>query len=213
MVDSNQPPVRGPGRPPLRSEDETRALIIAAAAKAFLETGYVRTGIDTIARDAGVSTRTLYRLFTAKEDLLKEAMDARIDAATDGLDAARLAQLEPRASLEALLSSYADLALSEEAVRLTRLIAGERQEVPALAESYRQATARITGAFEAWVRDHQESDFLRAGDIETMAHLLRGTINEAQRQILLGLRDPFTVAERQNWVKASIELFLDGFAA
>ncbi|MCM5558793.1 TetR/AcrR family transcriptional regulator [Pleomorphomonas sp. JP5] len=213
MVDSTQAPARGPGRPPLRSEDETRALIIAAAAKAFLETGYVRTGIDTIARDAGVSTRTLYRLFTAKEDLLKEAMDARIDAATDGLDAARLARLEPRASLEALLSSYADLALSDEAVRLTRLIAGERQEVPALAESYRQATARITGAFEAWVRDHQESGFLRTGDVETIAHLLRGTINEAQRQILLGLRGPFTGTERQNWVRASIDLFLDGFAA
>ena len=56
MVDSTQPPTRGPGRPPVRSEDETRALIIAAAAKAFLETGYVRTGIDTIARDAGVSS-------------------------------------------------------------------------------------------------------------------------------------------------------------
>ena len=46
-----------------------------------------------------------------------------------------------------------------------------------------------------------------------VAHLLRGTINEAQRQILLGLRDPFTPAERQSWVKASIALFLDGFAA
>lgn len=213
MVDSTQPPTRGPGRPPVRSEDETRALIIAAAAKAFLETGYVRTGIDTIARDAGVSTRTLYRLFNAKEDLLKEAMEARIDAAIGGLDAARLGRIDPRSSLEALLTNYADLALSDEAVRLTRLIAGERQEVPALADSYRQATARITKAFETWVRDSQASGFLRDGDVETVAHLLRGTINEAQRQILLGLRDPFTPAERQSWVKASIAMFLDGFAA
>lgn len=213
MVDSNQAPTRGPGRPPLRSEDETRALIIAAAARAFLETGYIRTGIDTIARDAGVSTRTLYRLFAAKEDLLKQAMEARIDAAFGSLDAARGTKADPRASLEALLSGYADLALSDEAVRLTRLIAAEGQQVPALAESYRQATARITGAFEAWVREHQRNGFLRPGNTETAANLLRGTINEAQRQILLGLRDHFAPAERRAWVKTSVALFLDGFAA
>ncbi|MBS1180501.1 MAG: transcriptional regulator, TetR family [Proteobacteria bacterium] len=213
MVDSNPVPPRGPGRPPLRSEDETRALIVAAASRAFLETGYVRTGIDTIARDAGVSTRTIYRLFSAKEDLLKEAMEARIDTALGSLDAARAADADPRSSLEALLTGYAQLALSDDAVRLTRLIAAERQEVPTLANSYRQATARIAEVFEAWVRQHQHTGFLRPGGVETTAHLLRGTINEAQRQILLGLRDPFTVAEQRDWIQASAAMFLDGFAA
>lgn len=214
MADSNQTSSRGPGRPPLRSEDETRALIITAAARAFLEMGYVRTGIDTIARDAGVSTRTLYRLFSAKEDLLKKAMDARIDTAFGNLDdATRAAGGSPAASLEALLSGYADLVLSEDAVRLTRLIAAERQEVPTLAESYRQATARITNVFESWILAHQESGFLRPANVEMAAHLLRGTINEAQRQILLGLRGPLTVAEQQEWVKASAAMFLAGFAA
>lgn len=213
MVDSNQAPTRGPGRPPLRSDDETRALIIAAAARAFLETGYIRTGIDTIARDAGVSTRTLYRLFAAKEDLLKEAMEARIDVAFGNLDAARVTGTDPYASLEALLLSYSRLALSDEAVRLTRLVAAERQEVPALADSYRRATARITGIFEAWVREQQKSGFLRSGNAEMAVHLLRGTINEAQRQILLGLREPLTMAEQRDWVKASVAMFLDGLAA
>ncbi|WP_370674956.1 TetR/AcrR family transcriptional regulator [Pleomorphomonas sp. PLEO] len=213
MVDSNQAPTRGPGRPPVRSDEETRAVIIAAAARAFLETGYIRTGIDTIARDAGVSTRTLYRLFSAKEDLLKEAMEARIDVAFGSLDAARVAGADPHESLAALLFGYAGLALSDEAVRLTRLIAAERHEVPALANSYRQATARITGVFEAWIGEHQQSGFLRPGNAETTAHLLRGTINEAQRQILLGLREPFTVAEQRDWVKASVAMFLDGLAA
>ena len=212
MVDSNQAPTRGPGRPPLRSDEETRALIIAAAARAFLDTGYIRTGIDTIARDAGVSTRTLYRLFSAKEDLLKEAMEARIEAAFGSLDAARMAGSDPHASLETLLSGYARLALSDEAVRLTRLIAAERQEVPALADSYRQATARITGVFEAWVREHQKNGYLRSCDAETAAHLLRGTINEAQRQILLGLREPLTAGEQGDWVKTSVAMFLDGLA-
>lgn len=212
MADSNQPLSRGPGRPPLRSEDETRALIISAAARAFLDTGYIRTGIDTIARDAGVSTRTLYKLFAAKEDLLKEAMEARIGAAFGRLDATRTADTDPRANLEALLLGYARLALSDEALRLARLVAAERQEVPALAESYRQATARITGVFEAWVIEQQKNGFIRGGSAEIVAHLLRGTINEVQRQILLGLRDPLTADEQEEWVKASVSMLLDGLA-
>lgn len=212
MVDSTQPLPRGPGRPPLRSEDETRALIISAAARAFLENGYIRTGIDTIARDAGVSTRTLYKLFAAKEDLLKEAMEARIGAAFGSLDAARWTGADPRASLEALLLGYARLALSDEAVRLTRLIAAEHLEVPALTESYRQATARISGVFEAWVLEHQKNGSVRGVDAGTAAQLLRGTINEAQRQILLGLRAPFTADEQSEWVQASIDVVLDGLA-
>lgn len=212
MADSNQPLSRGPGRPPLRSEDETRALIISAAARAFLETGYIRTGIDTIARDAGVSTRTLYKLFAAKEDLLKEAMETRIDAAFGRLDAARLAGSDPRTSLEALLLGYARLALSDEAVRLTRLVAAERLEVPALTESYCQATARITGIFEAWVVEQQKAGLIRTASVETVAHLIRGTINEAQRQILLGLRAPLTEDEQGEWVKASASLVFEGLA-
>jgi len=213
MVDSDPVQPRGPGRPPLRSEEETRALIVAAAAHAFLDTGYVGTGVDTIARAAGVSTRTLYRLFATKGDLLKKAMEARIDMAFGQLDAARAAGAggaDPRSSLELLLGGYAELVLSDEAVRLTRLIVAERQGVPALVESYRQATARVAGVFDGWIDEQQRAGFLRPGNAEMAAHLLRGTINEAQRQILLGLREPLTADERRDWVAASVAMVLDG---
>jgi AcrR family transcriptional regulator len=210
MSDSDPIQHRGPGRPPLRSEAETRAVIVAAAANAFLGSGYIRTGVDTIAKAAGVSTRTLYRLFAAKSDLIKCAMEGRIDAAFGRLDAARVAGANPRTSLELLLTGYAELVLSDEAVRLTRLIIAERQEVPALVESYRLATARITRVFDVWVDEQQQAGFLKPGNATMAAHLLRGTINEAQRQILLGLREPLTADERRDWVAASVAMVLDG---
>lgn len=213
MSESDPIQHRGPGRPPLRSEAETRAVIVAAAANAFLGSGYIHTGVDTIAKAAGVSTRTLYRLFTAKSDLIKCAMEGRIDAAFGRLDAARVGGADPRTSLELLLTSYAELVLSDEAVRLTRLIIAERQEVPALGESYQQATARITQVFDVWVAEQQRRGFLQPGDAEMTAHLLRGTINEAQRQILLGLRDPLSAEELRDWVTAAAAMFLDGLAA
>lgn len=212
MAENESPRVRGPGRPPLRSDEETRALIVAAAAQAFLKGGYLRTGVDTIARLAGVSTRTLYRLFATKEDLLREAMEARIDAAFASFDRVGGGDDDPRAGLEALLDGYAELALSEEAVEVTRLIAAERHDVPGLVDSYRQATARVTDVFDAWVEQHQQTGRLRADLGDTAAQLLRGMVNEAQRQLVLGLRPPLTTHERQDWVKAAATVFLYGCA-
>lgn len=203
-------PVRGPGRPPLRSEAETRALIIAAAAHAFLDAGYSRTGVDSIARDAGISTRTLYRLFATKEGLLREAMEVRIDEAFGNITVERLDMADGRGSLEVLLDRYAVLMLSDDAVRLTRLIAAERHEVPGLVENYRQAASRISALFDDWISQQERRGFLDRNHHAHAADLLRGMINEAQRQILLGLRSPFTDDERRTWVAAAAALFLDG---
>jgi len=212
MAETDLSSGRRPGRPPIRSEAETRAMIIASAAKAFLEMGYSRTGVDTIARDVGISTRTLYRLFATKEDLLREAMEARIDEAFGALDTAGIDILDGHESLRVLLTGYAELALSDDAVRLTRLIAAEQQDVPGLAASYRQATVRITEIFDAWIRGQQERGFLREGHSELAADLLRGMLNEAQRQILLGLRQPLSREETAAWVSAAASIFLNGFA-
>ncbi len=213
MAEISAAPVRGPGRPPLRSEADTRALIISAAAHAFLDLGYIRTGVDSIARDVGISTRTLYRLFATKEDLLREAMELRIDEAFGEIKVENLDMADGRASLTALLDGYAALMLSDDAVRLTRLIAAERHEVPGLAESYRQSAARVAAIFDDWIGQQQRRGFLDADRSKHAADLLRGMINEAQRQILLGLRAPLTDEERRAWVSAAAELFLDGCAA
>ena len=58
MSDNDPIQHRRPGRPPLRSEAETRAVIVAAAANAFLGSGYIRTGVDTIAKAAADMTGT-----------------------------------------------------------------------------------------------------------------------------------------------------------
>ncbi len=50
------------GRPQVRPDDETRQLIYEAARHEFAGNGYAATSIETVARRAGVSTKTLYRL-------------------------------------------------------------------------------------------------------------------------------------------------------
>src|SRR5438477_7038628 len=72
-------PRRGRGRPQLRSDEETRSLILEAARAEFAHSGYAATSMENLARRAGVSTKTLYRLFPNKPALFEAMVTERID--------------------------------------------------------------------------------------------------------------------------------------
>src|SRR5947207_1941960 len=70
---------RGRGRPQLRSDEETRALILEAARHVFAHTGYAATTMENVARRASISTKTLYRLLPNKATLFEAMVTDRID--------------------------------------------------------------------------------------------------------------------------------------
>src|SRR5450432_2938428 len=67
------------GRPQVRPDDETRQLIYEAARHEFAGNGYAATSIETVARRAGVSTKTLYRLIPNKASLFEGMVSDRLD--------------------------------------------------------------------------------------------------------------------------------------
>src|ERR1700716_1112840 len=67
------------GRPQVRCDDETRQIIYEAARHAFAANGYGATGMETVARRAGVSTKTLYRLIPTKAALFEAMVSDRLD--------------------------------------------------------------------------------------------------------------------------------------
>src|SRR5260370_1841542 len=67
------------GRPQVRSDDETRQIIFDAARHEFAGNGYAATSMETVARRAGVSTKTLYRLLPNKAALFEGMVVARLD--------------------------------------------------------------------------------------------------------------------------------------
>src|SRR5450755_897282 len=67
------------GRPQVRPDDETRALIYEAARHAFAGQGYAATSMEAVARRAGVSTKTLYRLIPNKASLFEGMVSDRLD--------------------------------------------------------------------------------------------------------------------------------------
>src|SRR6202161_3674854 len=67
------------GRPQLRPDEETLQIVYEAARHQFAETGYAATSMETVARRAGVSTKTLYRLVPNKASLFEGMVSERLD--------------------------------------------------------------------------------------------------------------------------------------
>src|SRR5258708_34413703 len=70
---------RDRGRPQLCPDDETRQIIYEAARHEFAASGYAATSTETVARSAGVSTKTLYRLVPNKAALFEGMVSDRLD--------------------------------------------------------------------------------------------------------------------------------------
>ena len=66
MVEIAEQPRRPRGRPQIRPDSETHRLVIEAARQEFQANGYAATSMGAVARRAGVSTRTVYRLIPTK---------------------------------------------------------------------------------------------------------------------------------------------------
>ncbi|MFJ9131028.1 TetR/AcrR family transcriptional regulator [Streptomyces sp. NPDC102340] len=78
------------GRIPRKGTVEKRQALMRGARTVFGREGYARAGIDEIAAEAGVSTRTLYNHFGGKENLFREVL---IDSAKN-VTAAHVALIE-----------------------------------------------------------------------------------------------------------------------
>src|SRR6476659_184821 len=74
------------GRPPLRSEEETKRIVFEAARHAFAVDGYAATSTEALARRAGISTKTLYRLFPGKAVLFEAMCADRLERLLSAVD-------------------------------------------------------------------------------------------------------------------------------
>ncbi|MEO8480806.1 MAG: TetR family transcriptional regulator [Acidobacteriota bacterium] len=77
-----------PGALHTRKQDVVRTAISEAAIELFAGAGFEETTIDEIAAAAGVSTRTFFRYFASKADLLGQGMVRYRALLTEGIAAA-----------------------------------------------------------------------------------------------------------------------------
>jgi AcrR family transcriptional regulator len=202
------------GRPQVRSDEETRALILEAAGQEFQDNGYEATCISDVAERAGVSTKTLYRLVPTKADLFASVIANRIRIFVLEYDLSRLDSLDAAAAIERMLTVYGTLTLEPRTIALTRLVIGESCAFPEVgAAFYENAILRTSQAMEEGLRRLCARGLIALDDPHEAVSMLRGMmIMEPQRAAMLGQRGSPSAEEIAARAKHCARMFLKGCA-
>src|SRR5216684_3864016 len=139
------------GRPQVRPDDETRQIIYEAARHEFAASGYAATSTETVARRAGVSTKTLYRLVPNKAALFEAMVSDRLDRFLSDFKLRAADDADIEQALNTALMACANLVLDKEVVALQRIILQEASQFPDLAATfYRNGISRTVEALAGW---------------------------------------------------------------
>jgi len=206
---------RGRGRPPARTDVETRAIIFDAAGYEFAGSGFAATSMDSVAKRAGVSTKTLYRLIPNKAALFEAMVTNRMDRFVSVVRLRACDGSDVEAALREALLVCADLMLDGEVIALQRMLLAEGDKFPDIAETfYRSAMQRTVATLAKWLRAQQERGLVKPGDADAAAGMLLGMLAfEPQRAVMFGHKAVPTRKELETRARDCAALFLQGCAA
>jgi len=200
------------GRPQLRPDEETRQMIYDAARHELTENGYAATSIEAVARQAGVSTKTLYRLIPNKAALFETMVAARLDLLSAAVKLNVIEHADIEEALGAALLACAKLALDQEVIALQRIVLQEATQFPDVAGAfYRNGIARIVAALAEWLKVQQARGLLALEDVDEAAGILIGMVAFApQRAAIFGGLPAPSNGEIEARVRRCATLFLRG---
>ena len=205
---------RGRGRQQARCDEETRGVIFEAARHEFAASGYAATSMDSVARSAGVSTKTLYRLNPNKAALFEGMITSRIDTFASVVRVRACDGSDIKGALREALVIWGELILDGEVIALQRLILADGEKFPEIAETfYHKAIRRTEQTLATWLQAQSDRGLIRIGDAEVTAGMLLGMlVFQPQRAVLFGHAPPPDRAELERRAEAVAELFLRGCA-
>ena len=205
---------RGRGRPQARPDDETRAVILESARHEFASSGYAATNMESVARRAGVSTRTLYRLIPNKAAVFEAMLTERIDrfASVVRLRACDGSDIE--AALREALIVCGELILDGDVIALQRMILGESDKFPEIAETYyHRAIKRTESTLAKWLEAQRKRGLIEIDDADAAAGMLLGMLAfQPQRAVLFGHAPAPGREELQRRAQICAKSFLKGCA-
>lgn len=202
---------RSRGRP---KSEEKREAIYRSATELFLTNGYDGVSMDQVAECAGVSKQTVYSHFDSKEALFADCVRNRCVAhsvGTDLLDAAR----PVGETLRSFAHHFSQLLLSEEAIRLKRLLCAQAEANPRLSELFYEAGPQaIKDSLERYLNSQVAAGKLQIDDVPTacrqLVYMVQG--ERVMRQLMNVPGGP-DHDQHERYVDQCVDLFLSAYGA
>jgi AcrR family transcriptional regulator len=203
---------RGRGRPQARCDEDTRAIIFDAARLEFAASGYATTSMESVARRAGISTKTLYRLIPNKAALFEAMITNRIDLFASVVRLRACDGRDVEAALREALIICGELILADDVISLQRVILAESEKFPEIAEMfYHKAIRRTERTLANWLQVQNERGLIKIDNAEATAGILLGMlVFQPQRAVMFGRAPTPTREELERRAQTVAELFLRG---
>jgi TetR/AcrR family transcriptional regulator, regulator of autoinduction and epiphytic fitness len=151
--------------------------ILNAASKIFLTVGYERTTLEMIAKEAGVSTATLYKHFPTKRAVFGEIMEVVWDVQLKFVDA--IDNVDIATKLLIVGKKYVSLLRQPNIEALFRVIIAEAQRFPELGEElYRRGKEPFLKNLHFFLQTEVNNKKLEIEDIPLAARQFLGMIND-----------------------------------
>ena len=146
---------------------------MAAATRAFLRDGYDAVSIGKVAREAGVSTRTIYNRFRNKADLFTAVVTRFVERDTVSVvSPGELDEIHPKRALTIIAQRLADRARRPDFMALLRTVAVEARRFPALAAKIRERDkAHVDTAIADYFRRQAHRGAMAISDTDAAAAL------------------------------------------
>lgn len=168
-----------------RSERK-RGHILVAAKDIFAREGFSQAGMEHVARQAGVSTATLYAHFPSKAELFRVVVEDTIDDLAGAIPASTTVAGDARSRLTAFATAYAVFYSDPTSRALFRMVIAERRRFPELAEHFRtRGRNEFGGTAVGLVRELVAAGELVADKPSRAAGQLQGMIEHTT--LLFGL--------------------------
>ncbi len=199
------------GRPCKGEELLSRDRILDSALQLFLEQGYGNLSMETIARDARVSLRTIYRHFDGKAGLF----GALIKRCTDQFIGSLSDEFPLEEALIAFGRQFLFRVTRPNVLRMRAILIGEAQQFPDLAtQFYEQGPSRTLDQLTQFFARHQQAGRIRAIDPDFLAdQFISALRGERLQRLQLGLEVPPEEGDIEIWVTKTTQLFLEGCIA
>ncbi len=204
------------GRPPRGTEALRRDQVLKAAEAAFLDRGFGNASMEAVAKEAGVSKKTIYAFFATKEALFEAVMRCHIESSErpePDINVRNAEELE-RALVD-YLARLAQFILGPFAVRLFKASIAEADRFPEIAAAfYRQGGLRSIHQLEEWLKAQKKKGLLMLDDPFQGAKLLTSfVILEPLRAAALGVAPLPSIEDMRGRALFSAGIFLRGCAA
>jgi AcrR family transcriptional regulator len=187
--------------------------MMATATRAFLIDRYDAVSIGKVAREAGVSTRTIYNRFRNKADLFAAVVTRFVERDTVSVvSPGEFDEIHPKRALTIIAQRLADRARRPDFIALLRTVAVEARRFPALAAKIRERDkARVDTAIADYFRRQAHRGVMAVSDADSAAALfVQMVCAELHEYWLLLAADEMCKLNFGVGLSLSVEIFMHG---